>query len=382
MAFLVASVLTTCLILFTAPALAAVPYVSRPCETGWNHNPADDSCNMVFPSVGNQNRTGTGDAVPVTYWDAQAFCAKHRGAVPAIQNITWQLPYLMRLVRSSTVPGAAWWIGVHADRKDKKVGPNQRQRWVTPNDRDEGFTFRWDGSRHMPSYEGCVVMHMIGDKKHTGGNDKMITVDCDERHHVVCTKPRVEASLTMLDHWVPGRVEVLHGYEKRVTFAGPYIPQGLRVTMQTTDERNSLVPPRRVTHCDHIHTLTGASEPMLLNITAKREYSPLCNGTCQYATITFPASWPWVRGAQYSFCFFVPFPFNEPRAHAEWRTELMRNAYIEVVQKHTDYLRDVCDRRKANVNLFYGDGRTDLNRDKKTGPWYFDSPVERGGTPL
>jgi len=230
---------------------------------------------------------------------------------------------------------------------------------------------------------------MIGDKHHPGGNDRMITKDCYEKAHVVCTKPRVETAITLVDGAAPGRIEVLHGYERTIHFGGPYIPPGTQVTMQTTDGDNWATNSKHETGCSKVYHIEGSSAPRLLNVTTHKYGHPSCTGQghsgdlCEEATITFPADWPWVRGARYSFCFFVPTPFRRPSVVGEWETELAKGAYVEVVQKHTDYLKDVCLRRRHHVDLFYGNGWTDMERTSGNDRhWYFDSPVEAGGTPL
>jgi hypothetical protein len=358
-------------------------YTKRGCPTGWNLYALDDTCHRVFPMRNDRKRnvTGVGDGVRMSFWDAQDFCQRQQGWLPLIRNNTAQLRFLSKLVRFAATPGFTWWIGVTADRRQKNTGVSQTMNWMTPAGRTTGFLFRWDGSQRMPSYESCVVMSMKGDANNPGGNDKMITVDCNEVHGVVCTRPRVVPIITSVDSGLPRRIEVIWGQPKTVYFAGAFIPKGTQVTMQTTDWSFANTPGIR-TNCSIIRNIAGASMPRTLNVTGRTfNGSKLCGGeTCQEARITFPGNWPWVRGATYSFCFFIPIPFTAPVALQEYSNQLMPAAYIEVVQRRAEYFQDICDRRKANLNLFYGDRRLDTNRDK-VNPWYFDSTVEGGSPP-
>lgn len=172
------------------------------------------------------------------------------------------------------------------------------------------------------------------------------------------------------------RIEVVWRQPKTISFYGAFIPNGTQVSMQTTDWRTP-EPPGIRTDCSTIRTLAGASSPRLLNVTGKKlNGTNLCGGdACQIAHIRFPGDWPWVRGATYSFCFFIPIPFRAPLVLQEFSNNLIPGAYVDVVQKQTEYLSDICNRREENLNLFYGDRRLDTNRDRRQ-PWDFESHWE------
>lgn len=343
-------------------------YKKQTCPPKWRHRKADDTCSRFFPA-GNQSL-----AVKVSFRDAAAYCGSLRAALPVITNYT-QLSFYRSFALQS---GVGLWMGVTADPAHKR----NPQRWIAPNGRSEGILFDWDTRRRMPNGEACVVLHMRGNGETiVGGDNKMITVDCAERHAFVCTRPRLLASLTGVDFLPPSRVEVTWRRARIVRFLGAHIPVGTMVTMQTTNDRVDTKSPNQPTNCKKVSMLTGASTPIRLNVTGRQMAERrLCNGTCDEGVVYFPIGWPWQRGARYSFCFFVPFPFSTPRVASEYALDLLGpRSYLEVVQDRHEYLRDVCNRRKANVNLFYNDRRTDGNTDKAQ-PYYFESPISGGGS--
>lgn len=363
-----AFVVAVALLLLGVVARASVPYKQRPCPKLWNWRRSDDTCHRLYPNLHNNVTT----AVLLSYGDAVAFCGSVQSSLPVITNRT-QLQYFISLVGKTS--GVSFWIGVKADPSFKRPP----QRWQTIQQRSDGIYYDWDRAQHMPGYENCIAVQMRGDGvTRGGGNNRMVTLDCALRASVVCSRPRLVASLNGVEWDVPRRIELTWHQPKQIRFIGQQIPRGTMVTMQTTRNVEDATTPNQPTHCLKVNYLTGAATPLLLNITTRR-YSGLCNGTCDEGTVMFPSSWPWVRGARYSFCFFTPFPFATPRVPAEFAQELLGPAaYLEVTQSYTEYLTDICNRRLANVNLFYNDRRTDRNTDKVQ-PFYFDSPLSGGG---
>lgn len=363
-----AVVLVACLAL----RISAIEYASIhdvPCPTGWNHDRNDDTCNAIFPRQ-NHNFTVGGK---VNFYEAAHFCAGEGAEMPLIYS-TAKLAYYNGLAGPTS--GRTWWIGVRNDPSHRSLP----QRWITRQRRTEGFLFEWDGKQQpQPGPQGCVVQHMRGDKKKTvGGRTKMVTRDCYERHSVICTKPRVPPHISAVNQQPPGRIEAVWRHPNTYTFWGQNIPYGTRLSLQTTTEEEFVEAPNQPTRCKHVGVVHGASEPIELNVTKTAFYNKLCNGTCQSATVTFPSTWPFVRGAKYSLCFFVPRPWATPQVPTEYDYELLGgDAFVEVVQKHEEYLRDVCLRRRHNLEMFYGSGHVDTHRDLAH-PWYFESAVEQG----
>jgi hypothetical protein len=153
---------------------------------------------------------------------------------------------------------------------------------------------------------------------------------------------------------------------------GNRIPDGTQVSLQ------SFVENRAPTRCRSVLNMSGVAAPFTLNVSDTPVTSPLCtNNTCAVGTFTIPSTWPVVRGARYSLCFFTALPFTSPVSFREFEYDLLGpEAYIEVFQHSPDYLRDVCTRRTQNMQVVTGDGVADSKLVPDTEPYFFDSRVE------
>lgn len=363
----------------TVHALPVIPSVAaKPCPLGWTYSTFDDSCNAVWPLRSNRSTALHNLPTLVSYHDAVAFCQLFDAELPVIVDLTTQLAFLQHLAGTSS--GRRWWIGLHADPSEKNT-----QRWIDKNGRSSGFVFDWDAKRNQPgAYDGCIVMHQNGTTasgRVFGGNGKMITYGCEEKAHVICTKQRVPVSITGLDGELPHRIEFVEGSSLQISFYGNRIPNGTLVTLQsmTPEMTNLSLPDRSPTRCRAVSNVTGVQTPFTLipddTLTSSRR---LCNGTCMTASITIPSNWPFVRGARYSLCFFVPVPhFTEPNDLAEYQHELLGpDAFVEVVQSTSSFLTDVCTHRRQGVDVVVGTGLVDSEIAEEAPPYMFESPIE------
>ena len=264
----------------------------RPCPANWTYSSFDDSCNIVYPNL----TTRMGD-VPsyVSFQQATDYCKSQNATLPIIIDLPTQLVYYRNLVGMAS--GRRWWVGVQLDPAVKNTS---LQRWITANGRPTGFVFDWDTKRLMPNlYDRCVVMHEIGNAtiRVHGGNGKMLTVDCEQRHSVVCTKQRVPVAIQGFNDGTPRRIPfVYQTYDLNVTFLGTRIPAGTLVTLQTLDPNMNMSLSQRTgsaTHCQALSNISGAATPFSLPV-ANYWYTPaanptLCNGgSCMSATVVIP----------------------------------------------------------------------------------------------
>lgn len=366
---------------FTATAQPTLPTAATvPCPTNWTWNSFDDSCNIVYPNL----TTRMGD-VPsfVSFAQATEYCRSQNAALPVIIDLPTQLTFYRELVGMQS--GRRWWVGVQLDPSVKNTS---LQRWITATGRSTGFVFDWDTKRLMPNlYDRCVVMHEIGNysKRVHGGNGKMLTVDCEQRHSVVCTKQRVPVKLEGFNDGLPRRIPFVHRtYDLNITFLGPRIPAGTLVTLQTLDPAQGLPLSQRTgteTHCKSVTDVTGVSTPFPLTVSNfwynSTRTPSLCNGSCMSASIVIPKTWALQRGARYSFCFYVPLPFATPNNLPEYQFELLGSqAYLEVVQHDKDFLRDVCTRRTQDLQAVVAGGPVDSQLPVVSNPSPLDSPIE------
>ena len=358
-------------------ALASPPVISysaKPCPSGWNYNPWDDSCNSVWPKPNRSTRQHNAPSL-MTFDQATAFCSSLHADLPIIRDIPTQLTYYMNLALNNS--GIKWWVGVRAD---KRFATNQT--WITKTGRPTGFLFDWDTKRKQPNaFDGCVVMHQVGNAatRVYGGNGKMISSDCYERHSVICTKLRVPVAISAINNGASRQISLIYGFPLTITIMGNRIPVGTQVTLQSSSSTTAeTIPNREPTHCAKIVDISGVSVPFVLNVSdSVLPSTRLCNGTCNTGTFTIPASWPLVRGAKYSLCFFVALPFTSPVSLTEYQNELLgAQTYIEVFQHDQDYLRDVCTRRTQDMQVVTGDGVADNKLPPVANPFYFDSRVE------
>lgn len=353
-------------------AMAVVPPISAVrCPVGWLHYEPEDTCYKVWPT----SDWNTTTKVRLPYHEAVEFCALHDAVVPIVVNAS-QFDFILDLMGRTS--GRAVWIGIRNDPANRLA----QQVWRTPAGRDFDEHFRWDKKRKMPSVEDCTAIHARGDesKRIVGGNNKQITVDCWEKLGVVCQKQRVPVAINGVNNSASGPVYHVWGKHLKLVFIGRRIPPHTRVTIQTTTEDYfATAPPGFQTNCTDIQSLTAERVSLTLNVSLQTiPHHVLCNGTCDMATVELPASTPFVRGARYSFCFFVPIPFTAPKHRREYSANLLPNVYLETVQAHDEYLRDVCTRHEHSVDLFWNAaGHDDTNRDP-VHPWYFNARHEYG----
>jgi hypothetical protein len=359
-------------------ALPSLPSVAaHPCPKGWTYSSYDDSCSATWPR---NNRSTSQNNLPTTvsYFDALHWCHLQGAELPVIIDITTQLAFYQNLI--GTQSGRMWWLGVRAD--PSVVSPPQR--WIVESShRSAGFVFSWDTKRSMPGiYDDCVAMHQNGtgvSGRVFGGNGKMITIGCEERASVICTKQRVPVSITGTDGSLPRRLEFVEGSPLTITFFGNRIPNGTLVSLQsmTPDMVNLTLPEGAQTHCKRVSNLTGVHTPFVLipddTLTSSQR---VCNGTCMTASITIPSTWPLVRGSQYSFCFFNPVPhFSTPNDFSEYQNEYLKGAFLEVVQNVNSFLSDVCAIRRQEVDVVEGTGKPDSQLPASSAPFVFESPI-------
>jgi hypothetical protein len=336
------------------------------CPHDWAHRAADDSCYRVFPND-HQNSTMK---VRVTFDEATAYCASQGAVLPVMWNASLT-DFIAGVVGKTS--GEAVWNGIRADPSVKTLP----QVWKTDMGRTFTEHFDWDLRQQMPQYEDCVALHMGGDiaRRIVGGNNKMVTIGCQERLSVVCQKLRVPVHIRGVNQTQHGVLTHVWNQPLSLDIIGGKIPAGTRVTLQTTTPAFFATGANVPTNCRRVQPLTGASLPLTLNVTTRHFAHGICNGTCDVATVSMPAATPFVRGAKYSLCFFVPGPFAAPNELSEYGRNLVPNVIIEVIQKRSEYLMDVCTRHQHSVQLFFGAGHVDTNRDKVS-PFYFNSRHE------
>lgn len=365
-------------LLLEASALPSLPSVAaHPCPHGWTYSSYDDSCSAYWPR---NNRSTAEHNLPtyVSYFDALSWCKSQGAELPVIVDVTTQLAFYQNLIGTNS--GKMWWIGVRADPSVASTP----QRWlIEGSKRSAGFEFSWDIKRNMPGvYDDCIAMHQNGtgvSGRVFGGNGKMITLGCEERASVICTKQRVPVSITGTDGNLPHRLEFVEGTPLTITFYGNRIPNGTLVSLQSMTPQmvNLTLPERAQTHCKVVSNLTGVQTPFVLipsdTLTSSQR---LCNGTCMTASITIPTTWPLIRGAQYSFCFFNPSPyFATPNDSNEYQNEYLPGTYLEVVQNENSFLTDVCAHRRQEVDVVEGTGNLDSQLPASTPPYKFESPI-------
>eukprot|EP00388_Colpodella_angusta_P015581 GDKJ01038619.1.p1 GENE.GDKJ01038619.1~~GDKJ01038619.1.p1 ORF type:complete len:266 (-),score=0.35 GDKJ01038619.1:62-859(-) len=239
------------------------------------------------------------------------------------------------------------------------------------------------------SYDRCVAMHMKGLSLFTpGGNEKMIGTDCSASHHVICTKKRVPVGIGAVNGGEPRRIEFIWNTTTlSLTFYGSRIPAGTLLTLQTGDDSvSNPTQYRQQTQCVKVSNITNASTPLpltvtstsnsTLNATFAARYCGANSTTCDVATVTIPSTWPFIRGAKYSLCFFMADLFATPSSSLnEYQYNMLgSNMYIDVVQKYTSYQEDICEYRKHDIETFYG-GYSDSNQPRRTMN-AFDASVE------
>lgn len=381
--------------LFFCGLAAAQSYPSYSCPPGWSYLAWDDSCSAVWPRLYiGQNITYNATralelSVPLNFKRATELCEQQRATLPVIRDLTTQLTFYKNLIGLTS--GRSFWLNVWSNASLKDFDATTQSTWITTDRRPVGFVFDWDTVRGMPrSYDRCVAMHMKGLNLYThGGNEKMIGTDCGATHHVICTKKRVPAGIGAVNGGEPRRMEFVWNTTSLVlTFAGSRIPSGTLLTFQTGDDATSNPTQyRQATQCTKVTNITGASTPFPLTLTSTSNSSvdPLfaaqfCgtnSTTCDFATITVPKDWPFIRGAKYSLCFYVADLFATPSTSLdEYQHNLLgANMYIDVVQKYTSYQEDICESRKHVLETYYG-GYNDASMPYRTSPYPFDAPVE------
>lgn len=353
--------------------VAAVAH-AQSCPAGWDHSTFDDSCNIVLPRF---NRTAAIGSMPTyaSFDDATAWCASLNAALPIIVDNTTQLDYYTNL--TGVHSGVAWWVGVRAN---PSIG--NQSVWITANFRTNGFQFLWDTKRDQPNpYGRCVIMHQLGNASARvyGGNGAMVATDCEKKHSAICTMQRVPVAIEALQGEAPAQQELVYGYQTTITFYGSRIPNGTQVSLQTQDPSLFVTYGQTgaATNCVSVTTLTGASTPLPLTIIGTLNNSLCVNASnCTVATITLPASWPFVRGANYSFCFFVPLPFSNYSNPAEFQNNLLGPAaMLTIVQGALSYLRDTCSRFQEELGVVLGTGTNDAQRAPVIPPM-FNAPIQ------
>jgi hypothetical protein len=333
------------------------------CPFGWKHYPPADQCYRFWGSEG----FNSSYVVRRTYDEASEVCARYDAEIPIVTNAT-QMTFIMDLVGRNS--GRQVWT---QPREDPVRSRNGTKFWTQYGHPFTEF-FDWDHRRNMPGPESCIALQAAGNpsRRIVGGNNKMITVDCFERLGTLCVKQRRPMHVGGVNMTSDGTVDHIWNRELILRFIGSRIPHGTRVTLQTTDDSYfATAPPRYPTNCTFIRPLHGAASPVTLNVTSRPWSHRLCNGTCDEATLVLPASTPFVRGARYSFCFFKPIPFAEPKSEREYGLNLLPRVWLEVIQARDEYLRDVCVRHQASVEGFV-QGKSDLDRDIVR-PYFFDS---------
>lgn len=354
-----------CLLTIASHALVP-PYTALHCPPNWIWRQEDDQCYRAFPT--SEHNTST--KVRLTFDDATTFCDTQGAQLPILLNHSLA-DFLMDLVGRTS--GEGFWIGIRKDKSDKQT----HQVWMTRNRRVFDSYFDWDHRRQMPQDGDCVAIHMKGDpsKRINGGNDKWVTMSCDEPASVVCQKPRYPFHIGGVNRTSSGIIQQIWGQDLYLEFIGKNIPHGVIVTLQTTQEGFFAHEPFQPTNCSKISHLIGASRPFHLNVSTHRYKDKLCNGTCDLAHLVVPATLPLVRGARYSLCFFPPFPYANPKQQDEYANDWLPGLSIEFIQKREEYLTDVCTRHRHSVDLFYGNGWDDTDRDRVS-PFYFDTPFQ------
>jgi hypothetical protein len=358
-----------------ASALRKPPVSQLTCPKFWSHRKTDDRCYRLFPS----ERSNATFRTPLNYDEAAEYCRiVHNAELPMAYNRT-TADYLLDLIGRKS--GVAIWLAVRHDRRSRRTSGDPN--FIFP-DSKRPYPFKtsfwdWDKSRGAPDGEECLALHARGDKSKRilGGNNKMVTVNCFNQLRVVCVKDRYPARINAVNGTTTGVVKATWRKPLWLEINGLYIPPGTRVSLQTTSEAYFPAGPGQPTNCTDVPHTTGGSYPLILtNVTVNRKYpQKLCNGTCDSAVVNVPLSMPFVRGARYSLCFFVPaFDKPTPLVSAEYARNLIPGVTVEWVQRRAEFLEDTCKRHKHSVDLFFGDRRTDTNRDK-VNPYYFTSGV-------
>ena len=344
---------------------ALIPSPAVPCPGGWTHFSATDECYRFWGSEG-WNET---IVIRRTYDEAVEVCKREQAELPVIHNAS-QMDFLFdRLIGRST--GHQVWLQVREDLASREPF----QLWRTNRGRHFDEFFDWDLRRRMPGHESCIALQAGGDRSRriVGGNNKMVTVDCYERLGVLCAKQRVPVQLGAVNETIRGAIPILWRRELHLTLFGNRIPPGTIVSLQTTtDDYFATAAPRSPTNCSIVRPLVGDARPLHLNVSQMSRWSPHCNGTCDMAHLVIPEDLPLVRGARYSFCFFVPIPFASFKSEREFGVNLIPEVYLEVIQPREEYLRDVCTRHQNLVEGFMINGRDDSNRPLVR-PYYFNS---------
>jgi hypothetical protein len=337
------------------------------CPTGWQHFTHTDECYRYWTTV-DWNRTVS---VRRTYDEAVETCKMHHAELPVVKNAT-QFAFILDTIGRKT--GRQAWLQIR-DAPTNRLYP---QVWMTNRGRVFDDFFDWDARRSMPGPEPCAAVQLMGEpaRRIVGGTDKMITVDCYERLGVLCVKPRRPVSIGGVNLTRTGMVQHVWGTDLYLTFVGGNIPVGTRVTLQTTDENFfATAAPHSPTNCSMVVPLHGPSQSVHLGISHKSYTHKLCNGTCDEATFYLPSTAGLALGAKYSFCFFLPQPFDAPKDKKEYGLNLLPGVFLQEIQKRSEYLTDVCVRHQNSVQLFMGAGRDDRGRDIHR-PYYFSSPHE------
>jgi hypothetical protein len=263
------------------------------------------------------------------------------------------------------------------------------QQWRTQHGRLFSQYFSWDTKRSQPGKFSCVVVHVRGNAtaRVNGGNNLMVTVSCDSQASVVCAAPRVPVAVGGANYSASG--PLLHLYSIRplaLLFIGSNIPANLHVSLQTAlPTLISGVADYTATHCrSKQQPLSGTSVAVPLTLTSAfgTITHTLCGGVCDVAIAQWPftsaTNPPFVRGANYSMCFFLPyFQFASPVDQREMIWDLLPDSYIRPAETRTDFLTDVCTRHNNLVDAVYN-GVYDTAR-QGVSPFYFDGPVQPEG---
>lgn len=345
--------------------VACATAANLPCPFGWAPYLPTDECYKVWPS----NNWNASVKVQVTFDDAALFCASLQAGLPIPRNHS-HMDWMLRLMGKTS--GSVVWLGIRDDPSNLKWP----QVWRTAAGRDFNEFFEWDTKQGMPGPEPCIGLQAGGDlaRRIPGGNNKMLTLDCFERMSVMCVKQRVPVSITAVNLTMMGTVQQVWRDPLTLHFYGRRIPVGTLVSLQTTNEHFSSGLPNQPTHCRNVKPLVGDSVYVRLNVSTKTLRHPACNGTCMIASASWPATTPFVRGAKYSACFFVPLPFANFKNAREFSQDFIPGVAIEFVQRRSEYLQDVCTRHQEDVNLFLGSHTNDRGRPIVR-PYYFTSGV-------
>lgn len=348
-----------------ASAAKIPPLSGKPrCPVGWSHRTLDDRCYKLFST----NFTAR------NYEEADHYCSDaHQAELPMAYNRT-TMDYLLDLIVRGS--GRAVWLAIRNDPKNRK----SPQEFIYPRThRPYSSFFDWDKKRSMPDGEDCVALHAKGrpSVRVLGGNEKMITTSCYNHLDVVCVKDRVPPRINGVNGTGTGIVSLVWRQPAWLNIMGLHLPAGTRVTLQTTSEAYFATGPNQPTNCTRVPRTTGGSFPLTVqNVTLTRQFNKLCNGTCDSSIVFIPPTMPFVRGAKYSLCFFVPtFNHRSPLVDDEYAAiNHLPGLFVQWVQRRQEYLTDICTRHQHSVDLFFGDHRLDSNRDTLN-PFYFDSPV-------